>query len=186
MVTGPSCQVLTCHNTRNVVLMLLVLSMVCRIKPCSCRAMPRCALPMPYPIQSYHVVPCNVSLAVGVCYAPSQCNANQQMPLARETSTTEHSTLVVAPCHINQTHTCARHLCVLFLLGQRQASHIEHCEKHHNVNSSHQIDFASISRSTRTRPRETHDYMSQPSPSTLLRAPRRQRPPHRSSKDSVL
>ena len=28
---------------------------------------------------------------------------NQQMPLARETSTTEHSTLVVAPCHINQT-----------------------------------------------------------------------------------
>ena len=27
------------------------------------------------------------------------------MPLARETSTTEHSTLVVAPCHINQTHS---------------------------------------------------------------------------------
>ena len=27
------------------------------------------------------------------------------MPLARETSTAEHSTLVVAPCHINQTHS---------------------------------------------------------------------------------
>ena len=27
------------------------------------------------------------------------------MPLARETSTTEHSTLVVAPCHINRTHS---------------------------------------------------------------------------------
>ena len=48
---------------------------------------------------------CNVSLAVGVCYAPSQRNASQQMPLARETSATEHSTLVVAPCHINQTHS---------------------------------------------------------------------------------
>ena len=41
MMTGPSCQVLTCHNTRNVVLILLVLSMVCHIKPCWCRAMPR-------------------------------------------------------------------------------------------------------------------------------------------------
>ena len=74
-------------------------------------------------------------------------------------------------------HTCARHLCVLFLLWQKQASQIEHCEEHHNVNSSHQIDFASISRSTRTRPRATHDYMSQPSPLTLLRGQRRQRPP---------
>ena len=95
-MAGP-CQVLTCHNTRNVVLMLLVLSMVC--------PMPRPALPMPCPITSCHFVPCNVSLAVGVCWAPAQCNANQQMPLARETSTTEHSTLVVAPCHINQTHS---------------------------------------------------------------------------------
>ena len=103
-MAGP-CQVLTCHNTRNVVLMLLVLSMVCHIKPCWRRAMPRRALPMPCPITSCHFVPCNVSLAVGVCWAPSQCNANQQMPLARETSTTEHSTLVVAPCHINQTHS---------------------------------------------------------------------------------
>ena len=59
MMTGPSCQFLTCHNTRNVVLMLLVLSMVCRIKPCWCRAMPRRALPMPCPITSCHFVPCN-------------------------------------------------------------------------------------------------------------------------------
>ena len=59
MMTGPSCQVLTCHNTRNVVLMLLVLSMVCHIKTSSCSAMPRRALPMPCPITSCHFVPCN-------------------------------------------------------------------------------------------------------------------------------
>ena len=105
VMAGPSCQVLTCHNTRNVVLMLLVLSMACHIKPCSCHAMPRPALPMPSPITSCHFVPCNVSLAVGVCYAPSQRNASQQMRLAGETSTTEHSALVVAPCHINHTHS---------------------------------------------------------------------------------
>ena len=67
--------------------------------------MPRRALPMPCPITSCHFVTCNVSLAVGVCCAPSQRKASQQMPLARETSTTEHSTLAVAPCHINQTHS---------------------------------------------------------------------------------
>ena len=99
--------------------------------------------------------------------------------LARETSTTEHTTLVVAPCHINQTHsrnTPAPDISVCcFFFDRSKRATSERCEKHHNANSSHQIDFASIFRSTRTRPRESHDCMSQPSPSTLLRAPRRQR-----------
>ena len=73
-------------------------------------------------------------------------------------------------------------VCCSFLNRSKRAT-LNTVEQHHNLNSSHQIDFASIFRSTRTRPRETHDCMPQPSPSTLLRAPRRQRPPLCSSKD---
>ena len=110
----PSCQVLTRHNTRNVVLMLLVLSKVGRIKPCWCRAMPRPAQPMPYPIQSCHFVPFNVSLAVGVYDTPSQCNAYQPMLMARELSTPlscrgtpATSTIHMPPSHLCQTSWCA-------------------------------------------------------------------------------
>ena len=117
VMARPSCQVLTRNNTRNVVLMLLVLSKVGHIKPCSCRAMPRPAQPMPYPIQSCHFVPCNVSLAIGVYDAPSQCNANQPMLMARELSTPPscRGTVPHQPYTLAQ-RTCARHLGVLFLL----------------------------------------------------------------------
>ena len=60
---------------------------------------------MPCPVTSCHFVPCNVSLAVGVCYAPSQRNASQQIPTARKTFKTELQCLVVAPCHIDTEHS---------------------------------------------------------------------------------
>ena len=126
-------------------------------------------------------------LACGGGDALSQRDESRQVSLAIVTSAPGNSTVwsrhrVTSTKHFRAAHLCRTSWCAV----PSRKKKLSHCEQHHNVNSSHQIDFASIIRSTRTRPRATHDYMSQPSPSTLLRAPRRQRPPLCCVQGSVL
>ena len=58
MVPGVSCQVLTCHNTRSIVLMLLVLSMLSHIKPSSCLATSCSTDALPDHIMSLRALQC--------------------------------------------------------------------------------------------------------------------------------
>ena len=117
-------------------------------------------------------------LACGGGDALSQRGESRQMSLAIATPAPGNSTvwswhLATSTKHFRAAHLCRTSWCAIPSRKKKPS----HCEQHQNCNSSHQIAFAASFRSTRTRPRATHDYMSQPLPSKLLRAPRRQRPP---------
>ena len=117
-------------------------------------------------------------LACGGGDALSQRGESRQMSLAIVTPAPENSTvwswhLVTSTKHFRAAHLCRTSWCAISSRKKKPS----HCEQHHNCNSSHQIAFAASFRSTQTRPRATHDYMSQPLPSKLLRSQRPQRPP---------
>ena len=92
--------------------MLLVLSMVCHIQPRSCRAMPRPAVPMPYPIKSFAMSPLRLEFVTRLRSATqiSRCPWRERHPQLSTPLLSWHpatSTEHIPATHLRQTSLCA-------------------------------------------------------------------------------
>ena len=154
LITGVSCQVLTCHNTRNPVLMLLVVvdGESHQAKLVSCHVvLYRCLA------RSHRVTSCLTMSRLRLEFVTGRRSATQVSRYPwRERHSKLNSTVLswhraTLTQNIPATHLCWTSWCAV----PSRLKEASHCEKNHNCNSSHQIAFASIFRNTRTRPQRT-------------------------------